>query len=731
LYLGLSFLGLFLCSEDLLLAYSFNLARSGRFFALSGMALVLAASAIAAPGAQSRVLADSLLPVISKSKLVRPASPTDVVHLAIGLVPADLRGLEAYADAANTPGSALYRQWLTPAEIGDRYGAPAQSVAQLTNFLISKGFKIVLNPRQHMSILVDGTVSQVQDLFSTTINQYQGPDLATGRTINFRANATPVTIPGQFANLIQSVEGVENFSHPMPRANTSQLTPPLVRGLYGGQTTWNLGQHGEGMTVAISNWDGFRLAYAQTFIGGYGLPVPPGGATSNITIKTYGGGSGSGTPQGEGDLDIQMVLSSAPLANIIIYDGTTLGAVLTGESSDNLADVITESYGWSVTTDSSANTYHNLHVTMSAQGQTYMAASGDAGTHDLSWWNGSGISNGNFPYPDYDPDVLLVGGTVASVDSVTGVRASEVGWTSSGGGYYNPTLTINVLPSWQVGTGVPTTINKRLVPDISAHAQTFVVYSAPGSNPPNYYAFSGTSCSSPVFAAQLALVEQRLASANGTAKFRLGKIAPLIYKMNGRSDVWFDITSGGSSGLLANNTSAVPTAAWDFVTGWGAPKVEGLIQSFFIKGHVTLNDWVGSAAQPVTLEVRNSSNVTVQTISTTLDASGNFAFLPSENTATGAVNWPDGTYTITAKGAHWLRQGLTGIVINRGQLPQNLSFSLVNGDVNGDNVIGSPDLTAVRIAFGGTLASADMNGDGNVGSADLTIVRKNFGQSGY
>jgi len=29
-----------------------------------------------------------------------------------------------------------------------------------------------------------------------------------------------------------------------------------------------------------------------------------------------------------------------------------------------------------------------------------------------------------------------------------------------------------------------------------------------------------------------------------------------------------------------------------------------------------------------------------------------------------------------------------------------LSFTLVNGDVTGDNIIGSADLTAVRVAFG-------------------------------
>src|SRR5439155_25949797 len=140
---------------------------------------------------------------------------------------------------------------------------------------------------------------------------------------------------------------------------------------------------------------------------------------------------------------------------------------LTAEVNDNLSDVISESYGWSLPA-STATSAHNLHLSMSAQGITYMAASGDSGT-----------SLEPYSDPDYDQEVLMVGGTSASVDS-SGNRLSEVGWNSGGGGWSTNTATFNVLPSWQVAAGVPTNINKRLVPDIWFHTNATQTSTAGG-----------------------------------------------------------------------------------------------------------------------------------------------------------------------------------------------------------------------------------------------------------
>ena len=57
----------------------------------------------------------------------------------------------------------------------------------------------------------------------------------------------------------------------------------------------------------------------------------------------------------------------------------------------------------------------------------------------------------------------------------------------------------------------------------------------------------------------------------------------------------------------------------------------------------------------------------------------------------------------------------------------------LEGDLNGDGLVGSADLDIVRSHWGetveqGNLLEGDPSGDGTVGSADLDIVRANWGQ---
>ena len=57
-------------------------------------------------------------------------------------------------------------------------------------------------------------------------------------------------------------------------------------------------------------------------------------------------------------------------------------------------------------------------------------------------------------------------------------------------------------------------------------------------------------------------------------------IQDLLYSQNGRSDVWFDVTSG-SNGTLPNGSTSNAGAGWDFVTGWGAINFNGFVASQF------------------------------------------------------------------------------------------------------------------------------------------------------
>lgn len=480
-----------------------------------------------------------------------------VLHVAVSLPPVNEAAFENFAESVSDPKSPNYRHFLTPEQVGAQFGPSQATVDRVTNYLQSQGFYIKLVAKDHLAILADCTAAQAEAAFKTTINNYHCLDANPAGNADFYAPATPLRLPALIAPSVANISGVETFTKPQPRA----LTPSQTKVLY------NLAPlastyRGEGRTVAISSFDGFLLSNVPLYYAQYKLPIPPGGVGSNITWIPIDGGSGSGPAQGEADLDIQMVLGMAPLCNFRIYDGgLNLIDVLTQEGNDNLADVISESYGWLLDV-STAVACHNAHLAMTAQGITYMTATGDSGTQLEP-----------FAYSNYEPEVLLVGGTVATVDT-TGKRISEVGWSGGGGGWATEAVPFNVHPTWQVGPGIPG-VPYRLSPDVAIHAS---------SNSGAYYfffagkltnGFVGTSFASPVFAGSLAVAEQKMI-ANGAlspdqnGKRRMGRIQNLIYSQRGRPDIWYDVTQG-SNGVLPNGQTSVAGPGWDFVTGWGAP----------------------------------------------------------------------------------------------------------------------------------------------------------------
>ncbi len=542
-----------------------HFVRQRHFKLLASAALVLGLASLGYGSGPVRLkaLPTHVPDVVGRSVDLGHSDAKRVLHVTVSLPYRDPDAIQAYVDSVGDPSSPDFRMFLTPEEVGVRFGLGDDEVQSVVDHLAAAGFKIDLVGKNRLSILAEGTVAQAERAFNTTIHEFQSFRNDEAGNARYFSYTSDLQLPATIAPYVIDVSGLESFTKPQPRA----LTPTQTRTLYDLAPMYSAGKQGQGRTVAISNWDGFRLSNVPLYYAQYGLPTPPGGVGSNITVIPISGGAGGGAPGAEGDLDIQMVLGMAPLCTLRVYDGgnSDLIGVLTAEVNDNLADTISESYGWNLPS-STATSAHNLHLSMSAQGITYMAASGDAGT-----------SLEPYSYPDYEPEVLSVGGTIATVNGA-GNRTSEVAWSLSfgqggGGGWSNNSASFNVLPSWQHGTNVPTTINHRLVPDVALHS---------GGNGAYYFyyngsltgAYVGTSFASPVFAGALAVAEQQIISQgglppNGSGKQRFGRIQDLIYSQNGRSDVYYDITSG-NIGTLPNGSQANAGPAWDFCTGWGA-----------------------------------------------------------------------------------------------------------------------------------------------------------------
>lgn len=506
----------------------------------------------------------ALPPGISKAKLIGRMPASAHLNISVSLRYRDPQGIQQFVNSVSNPQSRNYRQFITPAEVGKRFGPLATTVSKVTSYLATSGMTVKLVGDNGLTILADATVAQAETAFRTQIGEFSSAErLSPPGGHLFAFTATP-SLPANLQPYVIEIGGLENFTHPKP---FSYVTPPQIQTLYGLSPMYSVGSQGQGRTIGISSWDGYRLSNVPYEYSQFGLPAPAGGVGSNITIEKIDGGSGTGNEQGEADLDIQSILGVAPLCNLIIYDGSggDLITVLTQEANDNKADVISESYGWMLSS-STALAAHNLHLSMSAEGITYMAASGDSGT------------TLNYYYPDTEPEVLLVGGTTCSVDS-QGNRISETGWSGSGGGWKATSDPFNTLPSYQTGTGVPTNIPYRLIPDVALNADPnsgYVVYLDGG-----FYIIGGTSGASPTFAGSLGDSEQQLIAngalaVNGAGTYRMGRIQDLLYSFNGDPSVFYDVTSGGN-GNLPSGTASTAGTGWDFVTGWGAMNFSGFV----------------------------------------------------------------------------------------------------------------------------------------------------------
>jgi len=148
-----------------------------------------------------------------------------------------------------------------------------------------------------------------------------------------------------------------------------------------------------------------------------------------------------------------------------------------------------------------------------------------------------------------------------------------------------------------------------------------------------------------------------------------------------------------------------------------------------ISGTVALSNYVGDVTQvPVTVEIQSTSSTTaIETDTISLDSAGNYSFIPTTQGLSGA-------YNVVAKASHWLAQCVPTVLDTDGS--GVASFSLINGDVNGDNFIEDQDYSLLGVSWYSAVGdanynvNADLNGDGFVEDQDYSIMGMNWYASG-
>ena len=155
--------------------------------------------------------------------------------------------------------------------------------------------------------------------------------------------------------------------------------------------------------------------------------------------------------------------------------------------------------------------------------------------------------------------------------ATTGITETAASYSS--GGFSNifarPSYQSSVVSSYLTKLGSTNSgkfnTSGRAFPDVSAQGENVEIVVS-GS----FGTVAGTSCSSPIFASVIALLNDQLAAAG---KSPLGFLNPFLYSTG--ASALNDVTTGSNPGC---NTNGFPAAAgWDPVTGLGTPNFAKLL----------------------------------------------------------------------------------------------------------------------------------------------------------
>ncbi|KAF3102496.1 hypothetical protein TWF569_009736 [Orbilia oligospora] len=535
-------------------------------------------------------------------KAVNLSTPIKLrIHLAQQNVPQ----FEKALIDMSTPGHPSYGNHMSQAQIDDILRPHEDTAAAVRSWLESKGFEKDLSFKNDW-IVVSTTIGKAESLLDAKYKVFQNSE--TGKNVvrtlsysvphNLHSSVTliqPTTLFGSTSAMKSTILKVEDpsvlkttfLSKPklegIDAACQSSITPDCLASLY------KYKDYKPTLTNNKLGVNGFLEQYAQNddlakFLAKY-FP-----SSKNVTFTCTPINDGKCTQHPsedftEANLDIQYTVgASNPIPNVyystagrppvVDLDPNTNEPYLEwleymlNLSDEQLPQTITTSYGDNEHTvpQSYAIKVCNMIGQLGARGVSVLFSSGDSGPGD-DCTGKDGKKRFVPTFPATCPFVTSVGGTV-------GVQPEKAVSFSSGGfsNYfsrpdYQESAVSNYLSSQADATTFKNYYNAsgRAFPDISAQGSRFHVFVRGYDQ-----LVSGTSASSPAFAAVISLVNNDRISGG---KKPLGFLNPWLYTIATEKKGIVDITSGASRGCSGSISGAgwKATTGWDPVTGLGTP----------------------------------------------------------------------------------------------------------------------------------------------------------------
>ncbi|KAJ7728162.1 family S53 protease [Mycena maculata] len=541
-------------------------------------------------GRRAMVIHESVTAVPSGFAPAGTVPPSQEITLRIALVQSDIAGLQEKTYAVSDPANALYGQHLTPEQVTKYVQPSSETVSAVSEWLSENGLAAKsISPAGDM-LQISLSVGQADELLATRFSLFK--HAASGTTsIRTLAYSVPVSVQNhiQFVHptiaFVPPLTGGPGFtavspkgeaatvpltSDTVPSSCASLVTPACLQALYGFPTARAIDSTSN--ILAVSGYND-NTHFPQSFLSMF-LPDFEG---STFTLQTLDGGENDQTLSdagSEADFDVEYAIGMAagvPVTFISVgFDfnddaGGFLDTVnfILAEPAATRPTVLTTSYGFNEEDLPTSVLVEmcNAYMQLGAIGISVFFSSGDGGVSGIQ----SNTCTSFIPTaPSSCPFVTSVGGT-------TGV-SPEIAATLSGGGFSN----VFTTPSYQasdvaaylgsIGNEYSGLYNAsgRGFPDVSAQAiDVEFIW--------KLFDFTGTSCSTPIFASMVSLINDRLIAAG---KPVLGFLNPFLYSAAGRAALT-DITIGTNPGC--GTVGFFASAGWDPVTGLGTPNFDLLL----------------------------------------------------------------------------------------------------------------------------------------------------------
>ncbi len=511
--------------------------------------------------------------------------------------------LQRLLDDISNPTSVNYGKWMSPKQINLLVSPPVEHQTQVLEWVSAYNVDSVKNYGD--SIVFSAERPVLNQMFNLTGEQEE--------------SLTGYTIP---EHLRHAIEFVEMFTRKIPhntKINVTRLDNKTDDRYFGREPLRHM------YNVSDINLQGNVSGCLAEYQNNSGY-------TDNDVYKSQTANSQSENRvevivgsnyafDDESELDVQLMSQAADGIRLWYWNSPywLYSFAVDFYNTEDVPDVVSMSWGWAEDSQCSIIDCHNIssqqyvervnneYLKISLRGTTLLAASGDAGAPGRTNEGCDSDRPINPVFPGSSPYVLSIGGTTVNLDGsqmnytspicqnnscITSshelsISFDKVGWTA-GGGF---DLYGNQTPTWQQEAVTGYLESGVTLPDSSnfnKYGRAYPDLSAIGHSCPTYIngfleGVDGTSCSTPVVAGLVAIINQQMWERHQT---RLGFANPMFYYLHRHCpDCFQDVVDGYNwcteQTCCHNKTDFgfQATKGYDPVTGLGTLNI-GRILSF-------------------------------------------------------------------------------------------------------------------------------------------------------